>query len=237
MASVALSARAHEHPTNLSEGCRPTQAWRNGSDASGKTRIASHHRPTGRAMPPCAPTCESCAPTWPPATRTEHTHRPALRRCWKLAGVTATARAAAHRLRAPDFTGRQTGSRRAHPQPVGYVEARTRRRPGRDRETATAADNGKQLRRYRAALSNLLLTNYLEFRWYLRRPRQVVRLAGLDDPDRPTSDHQAGLDALHGLLGVGPGVGIQRRRPGPAHGAHCASQHRGGFKRTRSPTA
>ena len=42
-------------------------------------------------------------------------------------------------------------------------------------------ENGEQLRRYRDGLPNLILTNYLEFRWYTDgQPRETARLGHLD---------------------------------------------------------
>ena len=139
---------------------------------------------------------------------TEHTHRPALKALLEGAvqGVTATNEPRRIECGAPDFVVSRTGKRgEGAPQPVGYVEAKDcdvdlgaiERDSNRSNPRS---DNGKQLKRYRAALSNLLLTNYLEFRWYLDgEPRQVVRLAGLDDGDRLTAT-SGGIDALYGLL-------------------------------------
>ena len=91
------------------------------------------------------------------------------------------------------------------PQPVGYVEAKdcdvdlgAIERDSKRSNPRT--DNGKQIKRYRAALSNLVLTNYLEFRWYLDgEARQVVRLAELDDGDGVTVVRD-GINALSGLF-------------------------------------
>ena len=139
---------------------------------------------------------------------TEHTHRPALKALLEGAvqGVTATNEPRRIECGAPDFVVSRTGKRgEGAPQPVGYVEAKDcdidlgaiERDSNRSKPRS---DNGKQLKRYRKALSNLLLTNYLEFRWYLDgEPRQVVRLAGLDDGDRLTAT-SGGIDALYGLL-------------------------------------
>ena len=132
---------------------------------------------------------------------TEHTHRPALKALLEGAvqGVTATNEPRRIECGAPDFVVSRTGKRgEGAPQPVGYVEAKDcdidlgaiERDSNRSNPRS---DNGKQLKRYRAALSNLLLTNYLEFRWYLDgEPRPVARLADLDDGDRRDRDPQAG---------------------------------------------
>ena len=139
---------------------------------------------------------------------TEHTHRRALETLLEAAvqGITATNEPRRIACGAPDFVVSRTARESASvPQPVGYVEAKdcgvdlgAIERDSKRRNPRT--DNGKQLKRYRSALSNLLLTNYLEFRWYLDgKPRQVVRLADLDD-DASLSAARGGIDALHGLL-------------------------------------
>ena len=106
---------------------------------------------------------------------TEHTHRPALKALLEgaVAGVTATNEPRRIECGAPDFViSRRARESAGSPQPVGYVEAKDSdvdldavERDSKRSNPRTA--NGKQLKRYRAALSNLLLTNYLEFRWYV----------------------------------------------------------------------
>ena len=139
---------------------------------------------------------------------TEHTHRPALKALLEGAAVGVTATNEPRRIEcgAPDFVVSRTARESAGiPQPVGYVEAKKRRvdlsaveRDSDRRNPRT--DNGRQLKRYRAALPNLLLTNYLEFRWYLDgKPRQVVPLAELDDGDG-LQVVRDGINALSGLL-------------------------------------
>ena len=139
---------------------------------------------------------------------TEHTHRPALKALLEGAavGVTATNEPKRIECGAPDFVVSRTAHESAGmPQPVGYVEAKdcdvdlaVIERDSDRRNPRT--DNGRQLKRYRAALPNLLLTNYLEFRWYLDgKPRQVVPLAELDDGDG-LQVVRDGINALSGLL-------------------------------------
>ena len=139
---------------------------------------------------------------------TEHTHRPALKTLLEaaVAGVTATNEPQRIACGAPDFVvSRAARESAGMPQPVGYVEAKD---CGVDlgaierdsNRSNPRTDNGKQLKRYRAALSNLLLTNYLEFRWYLDgEPRPVARLADLDDGDGVTVI-RGGIEALRVLL-------------------------------------
>ncbi|MCY3782454.1 MAG: N-6 DNA methylase [Chloroflexi bacterium] len=139
---------------------------------------------------------------------TEHTHRPALKALLEGAAVGVTATNEPRRIEcgAPDFVVSRTARESAGmPQPVGYVEAKdcdvdlsVIERDSDRRSPRT--DNGKQLKRYRAALPNLLLTNYLEFRWYLDgKPRQVATLADLDDRSGLAVD-RGGIEALRGLL-------------------------------------
>ena len=140
---------------------------------------------------------------------TEHTHRPALKALLE-AGVTrveATNEPKHIECGAPDFVVARTEREGGPPLAVGYVEAKdcgvdlhAIERDSKRRNPST--DNGRQLKRYRSALSNLLLTNYLEFRWYLdgeTEPRQVVQLADLDDGNGLTVV-RGGIEALRGLL-------------------------------------
>lgn len=78
---------------------------------------------------------------------------------------------------APDFIVEQ------HKVPVGYVETKD-----------IGADLGKversdQLKRYRASLHNLILTDYLEFRWYVHGERRLTaRLATTGQGNRLIHD-------------------------------------------------
>ncbi len=99
---------------------------------------------------------------------TEHTHRPALKTLIEALakGITATNEPKRVKCGAPDYIvtrGEVT---------VGYIEAK---------DVGLALDkieNDEQLKRYRASLGNLVLTDYLEFRWYVRgEHRLTARLA------------------------------------------------------------
>jgi Type ISP C-terminal specificity domain/N-6 DNA Methylase len=87
---------------------------------------------------------------------TEHTHRPALKLLIESvrSGVVATNEPRRIACGAPDFivTAKTT--------PLGYIEAKD---VGTDLDRAEQSD---QLKRYRASLRNLILTDYLEFRLY-----------------------------------------------------------------------
>ncbi|MCI0474775.1 MAG: N-6 DNA methylase, partial [Anaerolineales bacterium] len=99
---------------------------------------------------------------------TEHTHRPALKALLESldAGITAT-NEPQHivDVGAPDFIVERGKT------PLGYVETKE------VGENLDKIEKSEQLKRYRAALPNLLLTDYLEFRWYVDGERRdVVRL-------------------------------------------------------------
>ncbi len=86
---------------------------------------------------------------------TEHTHRPALKALIEAAGERVTATNEPRRIEcgAPDFiiTRGQI--------PLGYIEAK-------DVGTGLdAIEKSEQMKRYLASLGNLILTDYLEFRW------------------------------------------------------------------------
>jgi predicted helicase len=88
---------------------------------------------------------------------TEHTHRPALKTYLESFGkdIEATNEPKHEKFGAPDFIV----TRRNIPQ--GYVEAKDVG-VGLDK-----VEKSEQLERYRTHLNNLVLTNYLEFRWYV----------------------------------------------------------------------
>jgi hypothetical protein len=94
---------------------------------------------------------------------TEHTHRPALKAFIEGLGADIVATNEPRRVEcgAPDFVITRRDL------PVGYVEAKD---VGRSLDEI---ERDEQLKRYRDGLSNLILTDYLEFRWY----RDGVRVA------------------------------------------------------------
>ena len=113
---------------------------------------------------------------------TEHTHRTVLKSLLESVGdrVTATNEPKRVECGAPDFVVTKTVQNQFI---VGYVEAKD---VGHDleqieRESKRAnpsTSNGRQFKRYRESLPNLLLTNYTEFRWYVDgEPRMTARLA------------------------------------------------------------
>lgn len=123
---------------------------------------------------------------------TEHTHRPALQQLIQsLAdGIQAT-NEPKHRTDcgAPDFVVLRTAGH----LPIGHIEAK---------ETGVSlADvhDSEQLRRYRQYLPNLILTNYLDFRWYVGgKEWRHASLGSLERGSVTTS--KARRDEVEGVL-------------------------------------
>jgi len=113
---------------------------------------------------------------------TEHTYRPALidlvQSTAKQLRVTNEPRQ--QECGAPDLIVTRGGT------PLGYIETKDIGKALEAIESDSLkghskTDNGRQLKRYRDGLNNLILTDYLEFRWYVRGARrQTVRLATVD---------------------------------------------------------
>ncbi len=93
----------------------------------------------------------------------EHTYRSALQQLLQeLSGKSRMVLNEAKQVQhnAPDFTIQRDGV------PIGYVECKD---IGTDLDVV---ERSSQLKRYRAAFNNLLLTDYLEFRWYVGGERR-----------------------------------------------------------------
>ena len=107
---------------------------------------------------------------------TEHTHRPALKKLLESVGqgIIATNEPTRILCGAPDFILTKGKV------PLGHVETKD------VGENLAAMEKGKppsdeQFGRYLDGLPNWILTDYLEFRWYVSgEPRMTVRLAELD---------------------------------------------------------
>ena len=135
----------------------------------------------------------------------EHAYRPALKALLESLESQLDIKATNEPLRvacgAPDLAVTRNASR--EPQTLGYVETKDL-----DADLA-AVERSEQLVRYRRGLDNLVLTDYLEFRWYVDGSlRQTARLGTLDRVkqriirDRPSEE---GLnDLLAGFLGHRP---------------------------------
>lgn len=122
---------------------------------------------------------------------TEHTHRPALKSLIEslAGGVIATNEPKRVSVGAPDLivTRGQT--------PLGYVEAKD---VGVSLDKAEA---GEQLRRYLDGLENLILTDYLEFRWYVRGEHvQTARLGSFDARGARLHAEPGGAEAVEQLI-------------------------------------
>jgi len=121
---------------------------------------------------------------------TEHTHRPALKQLIEalLAGAQAINEPAHIACGAPDLVVTRDES------PAGYVEAKD------VGVNLQQTERSPQLKRYLAALHNLILTDYLEFRWYVNGAhRQTVRLADTA-PDGSLKRSSSGAKQLHDLF-------------------------------------
>jgi hypothetical protein len=90
---------------------------------------------------------------------TEHTHRPALKALIEglAEKVTATNEPTHIECGAPDFVVTRGVTT------IGYIEAKD------VGKSLDEAEKSEQLKRYRESLSNLILTDYLEFHWYVDR--------------------------------------------------------------------
>ena len=104
---------------------------------------------------------------------TEHTHRPALKALFESLseGVVATNEPRRVDCGAPDFVltiGSAT---------IGYVEAKD---VGKNLDEV---EKSEQLKRYRDSLTNLIVTDYLEFRWYIDGKLRLPARLGTPDMD------------------------------------------------------
>ncbi len=103
---------------------------------------------------------------------TEHSHRPALKTLLEslVPGIRATNEPKRVECGAPDYVITRSSGHGA--LTIGYIEAKDIGKLTSDIERTD------QMKRYLGALPNLVLTDYLEFRWYTDGSRrQVARLA------------------------------------------------------------
>ena len=122
---------------------------------------------------------------------TEHTYRPALQALIEAIGDGVAAINEPKRVEcgAPDYIINRGIT------PVGYLESK-------DVGTSLdAAERSEQIERYRASLNNLILTDYLEFRWYVDgEHRQTARLATLSK-DKKLKSSKSSVQAVADLFG------------------------------------
>ncbi len=147
---------------------------------------------------------------------TEHTHRAALEALIESLddGIDAVNEPNRISCGAPDFVVVKGAAT------VGYVEAKDM---GRSLDEAEKSD---QLWRYLSSLTNLVLTDYLEFRWYVDGERRLTARLGTVAPDGRIVRDTAGKGAVVSLLqaflshraaGVGTPRELARRMARLAH--------------------
>jgi len=125
---------------------------------------------------------------------TEHTHRPALKALVEAlaTGVTATNEPKHVECGAPDY---KVSRNTPHgPLTIGHIEAKDVGAP------LALVEKSDQLKRYRKGLPNLILTDYIEFRWYVDGERRIVASLGSTDGKRGVILEKGGLEAVEGLL-------------------------------------
>jgi hypothetical protein len=125
---------------------------------------------------------------------TEHTHRPALKTLIEslAPGVTATNEPKRVACGAPDF------SLTRKKVPLGHIETKDVGVNLEEMERGKGP-HGEQFIRYRDGLANWILTDYLEFRWYVAgEKRLAARLAETDARGKlkPTPDGEEKLTQL-----------------------------------------
>jgi hypothetical protein len=124
---------------------------------------------------------------------TEHTYRPALKTLIETlggGGVSALNEPSHVACGAPDFIVEQGGV------PIGHVECKDLDANLDD------VEESEQLQRYRDGLPNLILTDYLEFRWYAGGARrESARVGHLDGRGHFILDI-AGANQVADLLGA-----------------------------------
>ena len=121
---------------------------------------------------------------------TEHTHRPALKTLIEALanGITATNEPQRIKCGAPDFIitkGALT---------VGYIEAKD---VGKGLDEV---EKSEQLSRYRDSLTNLILTDYLEFRWYVNGQRHLLARLGTTTKEAKIKRDQDSIEPVAELL-------------------------------------
>jgi predicted helicase len=128
---------------------------------------------------------------------TEHTHRPYLKNLVESiqSGITATNEPKRIACGAPDYIITK-GTIAQGEIPLGYIEAKD---VGKDLNKLDKREK-EQFERYREALPNLIYTDYLEFRWYVRgEHRTSITLAKIGK-DRKITPIANGENELTELL-------------------------------------
>jgi predicted helicase len=132
---------------------------------------------------------------------TEHTHRPALKELIEALDekVICTNEPKRSECGAPDYVV----SRKRDQLSLGYIEAKE---IGAD---LVEIEGGEQLKRYLASLPNLLLTDYVEFRWFVDgRKRETFRIANAAPSGKLTPVEPDKLERAFNLL-----IGFLSQKP------------------------
>ncbi len=121
---------------------------------------------------------------------TEHTHRSALKALLESLGdgIVATNEPRRIECGAPDFVVTRGSTT------TGYVEVKD------VGKSLDEAERSEQLQRYRDSLTNLVLTDYLEFRWYVGGERRLMARLGTPTKDGKIKRDKAGIEAVTWLL-------------------------------------
>lgn len=149
---------------------------------------------------------------------TEHTHRPALKALIELLapGVTATNEPKRIACGAPDFNISRGKV------PLGHMETKDIG-ANLDEMERCKGPHGEQFKRYRDGLPNWVLTDYLDFRWFVAgEKRLTARIASLDSKGKlrpaPEGENQLAqlLDAffMQEALTVGTAKDLAQRMAG-----------------------
>ncbi len=117
---------------------------------------------------------------------TEHTHRAALGALIEslASGISAINEPKHIECGAPDFVIRKGVTT------VGYIEAKD---IGISLDITEKSD---QLKRYRNSLANLILTDYLEFRWYVDGEKRLSARLGIVNKDGKIKRDKEGFQAV-----------------------------------------
>jgi len=126
---------------------------------------------------------------------TEHTHRPTLKTLIEglIKGVTATNEPQRIACGAPDFLVTKGALT------VGYIEAKNVGKNLDDIERGKGPD-GESFKRYLASLTNLILTDYIEFRWYVDGERRFSTRLGTITKDNKIKHGRDGVQPVVELL-------------------------------------
>jgi len=121
---------------------------------------------------------------------TEHTHRAALGVLIEslASGISATNEPKHIECGAPDFIIRKGVIT------IGYIEAKD------IGVSLDAAEKSDQLKRYLKSLTNLILTDYLEFRWYVDGEKRLSARLGTATKDGKIKRDKEGIQATTGLF-------------------------------------